>query len=85
MKKIKSIFALIGIAVLVLLYVLTFVFAIIDDPRTFRLLGTSLAATVIIPTLIWVIGIFVRLSSPANRPEDNTEDNQNNGNNDSEE
>ena len=85
MKKIKSVFALIGIIALVLLYVLTFVFAIIDDPRSFRMLGTSLTATVVIPTIIWVIGIFTRLSSPTNSPEDNAEDNQDNGSNNSEE
>ncbi len=76
MKKVKSILAIIGILLLVGLYVLTFVLAIVDDPRSFQMLGAALASTVIIPTLIWVIGIFVRLSSPTNSPEDNSEENE---------
>ena len=76
MKKVKSILAIIGILLLVGLYVLTFVLAIVDDTRSFQMLGAALASTVIIPTLIWVIGIFVRLSSPTNSPEDNSEENE---------
>ena len=85
MKKMKSILAIIGIVILVALYVLTFIFAIIDDPRTFRLLGTALTATVIIPTLIWVIGIFVRLSSPTDSPINDSENNESDRNDNAQE
>lgn len=80
MKKAKQILALSGIVLLVGLYVLTFIFAIIDNPNTMHLLGASLAATVIIPAGIWIIGIFVRLSSPTQSPDNNTNDNDNQGN-----
>ena len=85
MKKLKSILAVIGVIALVSLYVATFIFAIVDDPRTFRLLGVALGATFIIPITIWVIGIFTRLSSPTNYPVNNSETNKENGDNDSEE
>ena len=80
MKKLKSVFAIIGVILLVLLYVLTFFFAIYDDPKTYHFLGASLTATVIIPTFIWIIGIFARLSSPSDRPENDTKDDKNNRN-----
>ena len=85
MKNFKRILAILGVVALVLLYASTLVFALIDDPRTFRMLNTAIGATFIIPITIWVIGIFVRLSSSTNSPENNSEDNQNNGSNNSEE
>ena len=75
MKKLKQIFAILGIVLLVGLYVLTFVFAIIDNPNTLHLLSASIIATIIIPAGLWIIGIFIRLSSPTNSPEDNSDDN----------
>ena len=75
MKKLKQIFAILGIVLLVGLYVLTFVFAIIDNPNTLHLLSASIIATIIIPAELWIIGIFIRLSSPTNSPEDNSDDN----------
>ncbi len=85
MKNFKRILALVGVVALVLLYVSTLVFAIIDDPRTYRMLNVSIGATFIIPITIWVIGIFVRLSSSSNSPEDHTENDENHGGNNSEE
>ena len=61
MKKIRQILAIIGVVLLVALYALTIVFAIIDNPNTFHLLGASIAASVVIPVIIWVVGIFVKL------------------------
>ena len=61
MKKIKQILAIIRVVLLVALYGMTIVFAILDNPATFHLLGASIAATVIIPVIIWVVGIFVKL------------------------
>ena len=62
MKKIKQILAIVGVVLLVALYGMTIVFALLDNPATFHLLGTSIAATVIIPVIIWVVGIFVRMN-----------------------
>ncbi len=84
MKNLKPILAITGVIALVSLYVVTFVFAIIDDPRTFRLLGAALGATFIIPITIWIIGIFTRLSSPTDYPVNDSDNNQNDGDNDSE-
>jgi len=62
MKKAKQILAVVGILLLVALYGSTLVFAIIDDPNTFTLLAASIAATIIIPVMLWVMGIFLRLA-----------------------
>ena len=62
MKKVRQLLAIIGVVLLVGLYVTTIVFALLDDPRTFHILGASIAATVIIPVMIWVIGIFVKMN-----------------------
>ena len=61
MKKIKQFLAIIGIVLLVGMYAMTIVFALLDDPKTFHMLGTSIAATVFIPVIIWVVGIFIKL------------------------
>lgn len=79
MKKAKQILAIIGIILLVGLYVMTFIFAIIDNPNTMHMLGASLVATIIIPAGIWIIGIFVRLSSPAKEPDDDSQDDNSQG------
>ena len=63
--KLKQILALAGVFALVALYGATIVCAILDDPRTMYVLGTSLVLTVLIPTLIWFLKMFVGLSSPS--------------------
>ena len=50
----KQIFAIIGIIVLVLLYVVTLLAAIFDSSATQALFATCLLATVAIPLLIWI-------------------------------
>ena len=50
----KQIFAIIGIIVLVLLYVVTLLAAIFDSSATHALFATCLLATVAIPLLIWI-------------------------------
>lgn len=62
MKKAKQVLAIVGICLLVALYGSTLVFAIIDDPRTFTFLAAAIAATIIIPVMLWVMGIFLRLA-----------------------
>lgn len=66
MKKLKQIFGIVAIALLVFMYVLTLVFAIIDDPHTMTLFKASVAATVIIPVFLWVIRIFIKIAKPDN-------------------
>ena len=52
-KKAKQIAAFIGIGLLLLLYVLTFVFAICDFEGSDIMFRTCLIGTVVIPILIW--------------------------------
>ena len=58
MYKLRSITALLGIIILVGLYVLTFIFALIDDPNTMHLLAGSIAATIV----LWVINTYIKIS-----------------------
>ncbi|MCR4999501.1 MAG: hypothetical protein K6A05_06665 [Lachnospiraceae bacterium] len=62
MQKFKQIFAIVGIVLLVAMYVSTVIFAIIDNPKTYTLLAASVAATIVIPVMLWVIGIFLRIA-----------------------
>ena len=50
----KQIFAIVGIAVLVLLYIVTLLAAIFDSSASHALVATCLLATVAIPLLIWI-------------------------------
>lgn len=79
MNKIKQIFAVIGIVFLVLLYISTLVFAILDNPATMNMLGLSIVMTIFIPTLIWVFEVFFRISHKDNsdvyRKDSSDEDN----------
>ena len=50
----KQIFAIIGIVVLVLLYLITLLAAIFDSSATHALFASCLLATVAIPLLIWI-------------------------------
>ena len=66
MQKLKQILGIAAIALLVFMYVLTLVFAIIDNPHTMTLFKASVAATVVIPVVLWVICIFVKIAKPDN-------------------
>ena len=56
--KIKQIFAIIGIILLVGLYALTLIAAIFDPTATLKYLAAAVAATIIIPVLLWVLNMF---------------------------
>lgn len=66
MQKLKQILGIAAIALLVFMYVLTLVLAIIDNPHTMTLFKASVAATVVIPVVLWVIRIFVKIAKPDN-------------------
>ncbi len=66
MQKLKQILGIAAITLLVFMYVLTLVFAIIDNPHTMTLFKASVAATVVIPVVLWVIRIFVKIAKPDN-------------------
>lgn len=73
MKKARQILAIIGIILLVLLYVLAFVAAILDKTATMKYLAAALMATIIIPIILWLLGMFLRIAS-----KDSSEDEGNN-------
>lgn len=66
MKKLKQILGIIAIVVLVAMYALTLIFAIIDNPKTFTMFRASVACTVVIPVVLWIIRIFVKIAKPDN-------------------
>lgn len=66
MKKGKRIFALIGAIALVLMYISTLVFALIDPSVSGGLLKASIACTVILPVLLYAYSLVYRLSKKNN-------------------
>ncbi len=57
----KRILALIGVGLLVLLYLLTLIFALIKSPEAAYWFRASLVATVIIPCLIYAYQLIYRV------------------------
>ena len=61
MKAVKRIMAILGIVILLGLYITTLVMAIIDNSSTQILFKTSVVATILIPTLIWIYTYIYKL------------------------
>ena len=61
---IKRILAIAGIVVLVGMYVTSLVLAIIHSPAALNFLKASLAATLIVPIILYVLMMFFKLSKP---------------------
>lgn len=61
MKKIKRILALIGVVLLICLYGSTLVFALMDSLAADGLLRASIAATILIPVLLYAYILIARL------------------------
>lgn len=61
MKKTKRILALIGAILLLLLYVVAFVATMLDHTSDMRYWKAAVAATIIIPVLIWAYSFVYRL------------------------
>ena len=77
----KQIFAIIGIVVLVLLYIITLLAAVFDSSATHGLFASCLLATVAVPLLIWIYtwmyGKLTNRSTFADfHPEDSKSDNR---------
>lgn len=62
MKKFKRISALIGAVLLILLYVSTFVFAMIDHSASKGLLKASIACTILLPVLLYAYALVYKAS-----------------------
>lgn len=61
MNKLKRILALIGAILLICMYAATLVFALIDSPTADSLLKASIAATILIPVLLYAFILIARL------------------------
>lgn len=61
MKKLKRVFALIGVILLIGLYGMTIVCAIFDNSDTMVYLKASIVATVMLPTLLWIYMFIFKL------------------------
>lgn len=62
MKKGKRILAFLGVLLLVALYISTLVFAIIDSPKSMGFFKASVAATILLPVLLYAYTLFYKLS-----------------------
>lgn len=62
MKKAKRIMAMIGVITLILLYGSTLLFAFMDSEQSTNLLMASVAATILIPVLLYGFTLFTKLS-----------------------
>ena len=56
----KSIIALLGIAILILLYIVTLITAFLDIPNWDNLFQASLVATIGLPILLWVLLLLMK-------------------------
>ncbi len=61
MKKIKRILAAVGACLLILLYVLTLIFALIKSPNWFQWFKASLFCTVALPVVIYAMIMVYRI------------------------
>lgn len=61
MKKAKRILALAGAVLLIGMYVCTFIFSLIDSPVATDFLKASVAATILIPVLLYGLLLFTKL------------------------
>ena len=64
MKKTRRILAMIGVILLVILYLSTLVFAITDNTATMGYFKASVAATILIPVLLWAYTLIYKLAKP---------------------
>lgn len=64
MKKTKRILAIIGVVLLATLYISTLVFAITDNTATMGYFKASVAATILVPVLLWAYTMIYKLTRP---------------------
>lgn len=62
MNKIRRILAIIGICFLVALYIVTIFAALTASENSMGLFMASIAATIVIPVIIWLFTLFYKLS-----------------------
>ena len=74
MKKLKRILALIGVILLAALYVSTLVFALMDSPAAGGMFRASVAATILVPVLLYAYIMIARLLKERRQDEDDHSD-----------
>ena len=62
MKKLHRFLALAGVILLILLYLSTLIFAFMDSELASDLLMASVAATIIVPVILYGFTLFIKLS-----------------------
>ncbi|MCR4841726.1 MAG: hypothetical protein K5840_00515 [Eubacterium sp.] len=71
MKKVKQVMALTGVALLLILYIITFILAITDNSGTMLMFKASFIATMVVPIMIWAYSLTYkwirRLSEDAHK------------------
>lgn len=75
MKKSIRILALLGVILLVLLYVSTLIFALIDNPVADDCLKAAVAATILLPVVLYGFVVIHRLIT-SDDSDDNTPKNE---------
>lgn len=74
MQKLKRIFALIGAILLVILYICTLIFALIGSSRADMMLKAAIAATILIPVLLYGMILMARVLKKDDDPADDSSD-----------
>lgn len=73
MAKLKKIFAIAGVVILLGMYLLTFISAILATPNTHSLFLGSLAATIIVPVFLYAYMLIYKV---VYKNRENQEDNE---------
>lgn len=63
MKKTKRVLAIIGVILLAGLYLSTLLFAFIDKSQSLWLLKSSIAATILVPVLLYAYSLIYKLTT----------------------
>lgn len=72
MKKTKRILALAGVFILIVLYLSTLIFALIDSPWAYDLFRFSVGCTIIFPILLYVMMLIARVLNKQDDSEKNS-------------
>jgi len=66
-KNVKRIAALLGVVILVLMYVLTLIFAITDNAATMDFFRASIALTIAVPIMIYAYQLVYKVLKDSNK------------------
>lgn len=72
--KLKRLFAIIAVVLLVALYASTIIFALCDDPNAAYLFRASIFCTVVIPVMLYAYMLVYRIFSSKNNHDEQKSD-----------